>query len=65
MTNDPDGNAEPIQPAEARTREPSAEPARDGWSRAAACAEENREAIAAHASFIEEHGVPLAAYRMF
>ncbi len=27
--------------------------------------EENREAIAAHARYVEEHGLPLAKYRMF
>ncbi len=36
-----------------------------GDEKARRWAEENREAIAAHHRYVEEHGLPLAKYRMF
>jgi antitoxin CcdA len=36
-----------------------------GDAKAARWAEENRDAIEAHARYIEEHGTPLGKYRMF
>lgn len=36
-----------------------------GDARAARWTEENRDAIEAHARYIEEHGTPLGKYRMF